>query len=121
MSEDPNEAVDCIFCSIAAGTTPSESVAATTRVYAFRDLHPVAPTHVLIVPRRHLLDISAIDASHGELLGEMMTTAQQVAASEGIAETGYRLVFNIGRDGGRTVSHLHMHLLGGRRMTWPPG
>lgn len=121
MSEDPSEALGCLFCSIVAGRTPSESVAATTGVYAFRDLHPVAPTHVLIVPRRHLLDISAIDASHAELLAEIMTTAQQIATSEGIAESGYRLVFNIGADGGRTVSHLHMHLLGGRKMTWPPG
>ena len=112
---------DCLFCGIVAGDIPSTEVASTERTYAFRDLNPTAPTHVLVVPRDHIADAHEIEPSHGEVLAEMYTTAQQIAEAEGIAEGGYRLVLNVGDDAGNTVPHLHLHVIGGRRLGWPPG
>lgn len=111
----------CIFCRIAEGDIPSTEVASTARTYAFRDLDPKAPTHVLVIPRAHIENAAEVTAEHGDVLAEMLTTAQAVAAAEGIAASGYRLVFNVGEDSGNTVAHLHLHVLGGRRMGWPPG
>ena len=89
--------------------------------YAFHDLHPVAPVHVLVVPRQHIADAAELSPEHGPLLAEMVRSARTVAEQEGIVDSGYRLAFNIGRDSGTEVPHLHMHVLGGRKLGWPPG
>ena len=112
---------DCLFCRIVAGEVPSDEVASTERTYAFRDIQPAMPVHVLVVPREHVESADTITADHGDLLAEMMATAQQVARSEGLAERGYRLVLNVGEEAQNSVPHLHMHVLGGRPMEWPPG
>jgi histidine triad (HIT) family protein len=113
---------DCIFCRIAAGEIPAKEVARTDFAVAFHDLNPQAPTHVLVVPRQHLANAAASDSDEGErVVGRTLRLAVQVAARLGLAEKGYRLVMNVGPDGGQSVAHLHVHLLGGRRMTWPPG
>jgi len=112
---------DCLFCAIVAGVLPSTEVLSTDLVYAFRDLHPVAPTHVLVVPREHIVDAAHITADHGEVLAEMFEVARQVARADGLAERGSRLVLNIGPDSGNSVAHVHLHVLGGRRLGWPPG
>jgi histidine triad (HIT) family protein len=112
---------DCLFCRIVAGELASDAVASTERTYAFRDIQPAMPVHVLVVPREHVESAATVTPAHGDLLAEMMATAQQVARSEGLAERGYRLVFNVGQDAQNSVPHLHMHVLGGRPMAWPPG
>lgn len=114
---------DCLFCRIVAGEQPADVVAETSRTVAFRDINPAAPVHVLVVPRDHVDNAANIDAGHGEDLAEMLVTARKVAEAEGIAtpERGYRLVFNVGPDALNSVPHLHLHVLGGRSMGWPPG
>jgi histidine triad (HIT) family protein len=112
---------DCLFCKVVAGEVPSEEVASTERTYAFRDIKPTAPTHVLVVPRDHVVSAAEVGPEHADLLAEMVATAQGVAASEGIAERGYRLVLNVGDDALNSVPHLHLHVIGGRRLGWPPG
>jgi histidine triad (HIT) family protein len=112
---------DCLFCKIIDGSIPSSEVAGSPNTYAFRDISPVAPTHVLVIPREHITNAADLQSSHGELLAEMVTTAQAVAASEGVAASGYRLVFNVGDDAGNLVPHLHLHVIGGRPLGWPPG
>ena len=112
---------DCIFCRIVAGELPSDEVASTGRTYAFRDIQPVLPVHVLIVPKEHIESADTVTAEHAGVLAEMMDTAQSVARAEGLAERGYRLVLNVGEDAQNSVAHLHMHLVGGRPMEWPPG
>lgn len=113
--------VDCLFCAIVAGEIPSTEVDSSEHTYAFRDINPGAPSHVLIVPREHIVDAAAVAAEHAEVLAEMFATAQRVAEAEGLSERGYRLVFNVGQDSGNSVPHLHLHVLGGRTMAWPPG
>lgn len=115
-----SQAADCLFCRILSGELPSEEVAAGERTYAFRDISPAAPTHVLVIPRQHIADAAALQAGHGELLGEMFSLANKVAEIDGLAG-GYRLVLNVGDDSGNSVPHLHLHVLGGRSMDWPPG
>jgi histidine triad (HIT) family protein len=112
---------NCPFCRIAAGTLPSTQIYSDAEVVAFRDLHPAAPTHVLIIPRWHIPDVSAADAEDGALLVALVRAANAIARQEGIAESGYRLVWNVGPDAGQSVFHLHLHLLGGRPFGWPPG
>lgn len=112
---------DCLFCRIVAGEAPAREVASTERTYAFRDISPAAPTHVLVVPRQHIDDAGAVGPEHAETVAEMLTTAQAVARSEGVADSGYRLVLNVGADALNSVGHLHLHVIGGRRMGWPPG
>ena len=110
---------DCLFCRIVREEIPSAKVAETAECIAFRDIAPKAPVHVLIIPRTHYGSLDEVpDAS---VVGAMSMLAQQVARSEGIADSGYRCVINTGADGAQTVGHLHMHLLGGRRLGWPPG
>jgi histidine triad (HIT) family protein len=112
---------DCLFCKIAAGAIPADRVAETTHVLAFRDIQPQAPTHVLLIPRAHVADsAAAIGAGHAALLAEMFELAAKIAADEGLVR-GWRLVTNVGEDGGQSVGHLHLHLLGGRVLRWPPG
>ncbi len=105
---------DCLFCKIVAGEIPSTSVLDRASVYAFRDIAPAAPVHVLIVPKRHIGDVRDVRSEDGEVLVEMHQAANDIAASEGIAESGYRLIFNVGPDAGQTDFHLHMHLVGGK-------
>ncbi|MDQ1375245.1 MAG: histidine triad family protein [Actinomycetota bacterium] len=112
---------DCIFCKIVAGDVPSEQVAESERTYAFRDLQPTAPTHVLVIPREHIENAGAVTIEHAPVMEEMLRTAQEVARAEGVADSGYRLVFNVGDDALNSVPHLHLHVIGGRRMGWPPG
>jgi histidine triad (HIT) family protein len=112
---------ECIFCRIVAGELPSDEVTSSELTYAFRDINPAMPHHVLVVPRDHIESADTVRAEHGAILAEMMETAQRVARQEGIAERGYRLVLNVGDDALNSVAHLHMHVLGGRRMDWPPG
>ncbi len=109
----------CLFCRIVRGELPVAFVAQNEHAVAFRDINPQAPLHVLIVPKRHLPSLA--EASDSMELGAMALLAAQVARTEGFAETGYRTVMNTGADGGQTVLHLHLHLLGGRAMGWPPG
>ncbi len=112
---------DCIFCKIAAGEIPSEFVYEDDQVVGFRDLNPQAPTHVLLIPRRHIATLNELRPEDEALVGHLYTAAAEVARREGLAEAGYRTVINCNADGGQTVFHLHLHLLGGRRMSWPPG
>lgn len=114
---------DCVFCAIVAGQLPSTAVAESELAYAFRDLQPQAPTHVLVVPRTHVESAAALTDETVHLLGECLLLAQRVAALEGIdaPERGYRLVLNVGPDANMSVPHLHLHVLGGRAMGWPPG
>lgn len=112
---------DCLFCRIVAGEVPASEVASTERTYAFRDISPAAPTHVLIVPRHHIDNADVVGPEHADTVAELLTTAQAVARAEGVAESGYRLVLNVGPDALNSVAHLHLHLIGGRRMEWPPG
>ena len=112
---------DCLFCAIVAGEIPATKVLETDRILAFRDINPQAPTHVLVVPKTHYPDVAALAAADAALLGEVIDAVQQVAVADGVAETGYRVVFNTGADAGQTVLHVHGHLLGGRVFTWPPG
>jgi len=112
---------DCLFCAIAAGTIPAAEVLATDGVLAFRDISPQAPTHVLVIPREHYPDVAALAAGDAALLHEIITQAHQAAVAEGISDSGYRVVFNTGRDGGQEVAHVHAHVLGGRSLRWPPG
>jgi histidine triad (HIT) family protein len=113
-------AADCIFCRIVAGTIPATKVFEDERCLAFRDLHAVAPTHVLVIPKEHIASSAHAVESHEALLGHLMLIAAKVAEQEGLSN-GFRLVANTGADGGQTVDHLHLHVLGGRAMHWPPG
>jgi histidine triad (HIT) family protein len=113
--------VGCLFCAIAAGDIPSTQVHADDLVVAFRDLAPRAPTHILLIPREHVASAADLTEAHGPLLGRLFTVAAEIARREGIAEDGYRLTSNVGRWGGQTVDHLHVHLMGGRPFDWPPG
>jgi histidine triad (HIT) family protein len=112
---------DCLFCQIVAGEIPSKPVAQSDRAYAFYDIAPQAPVHVLVISREHITSADEIASTHGGIVDDMILLAQEVVEIEGIRDRGYRLVFNIGADGQMSVPHLHMHVLGGRRMEWPPG
>ncbi len=112
---------DCLFCKIVAGEIPSRPALSTPRTYAFYDINPAAPVHVLVVPRLHITSAAEIEPEHGDILAEMFTSAQQIAAAEGIADDGYRLVFNVGKHALNSVPHLHLHVVGGHQMGWPPG
>ena len=112
---------DCLFCSIVAGDVSADVVHDGERVLAFRDIGPQAPVHVLIVPKEHVASLADAADGHRELLGEILLVARDVALAEGVAEAGFRTVVNTGRDGGQSVGHLHLHLLGGRTLGWPPG
>lgn len=109
---------DCLFCKIVAGDIPSTPVHQTETTYAFRDLHPIAPTHVLVVPRSHHPNAAALAAAEPATAADLLTSAASVADQEGLS--GYRLVFNTGEDGGQTVFHAHLHVIGGEKLTWPP-
>ena len=111
---------DCLFCQIVAGEVPSDRVYEDDAVIAFRDINPRAPTHILVIPRRHVPDAQHLTDADGELLARLFGAVRTLAAEAGL-ESGYRVVTNVGPDAGQTVFHLHLHLLGGRSMGWPPG
>jgi len=110
---------DCLFCKIIAGEIPATKVAETDRFLAFRDISPQAPTHVLVIPKRHMASLN--DATDAEELGQLLLVARDVAKTEGHAEAGYRVVLNTNAGAGQTVFHIHAHVLGGRALGWPPG
>lgn len=113
-------AADCIFCRIVSGSIPATKVYEDDACLAFRDLHPVAPTHVLVIPKEHIASAAHAMEAHAGLLGHLMLAAARVAEAE-TQSNGFRIVVNTGTDGGQTVDHLHLHVLGGRAMHWPPG
>jgi len=111
----------CIFCKIIAQQAPSEMLYHDDLVTAFRDIHPVAPTHVLIVPNKHITSINALSPNDERIMGHLFTIAKQIAKDEEIDQTGYRMIINTGYDGGQVIYHLHLHLIGGRPMRYPMG
>lgn len=112
---------DCLFCRIIAGEVPGDFVHQDDLVVAIRDISPKAPTHLLLMPRKHVVSASDLTEAHGPMLGRLFTVAAQLARDAGIAEGGFRLVTNAGPGAGQSVPHLHFHLMGGRAMGWPPG
>lgn len=112
---------DCLFCKILDGEIPAELIYESDTAVAFRDVNPQAPTHVLVIPRKHIATINDIEQDDQEIIGSLYTAAREVAAKEGIADDGYRAVMNCGEGAGQTVFHIHLHVLGGRQMGWPPG
>ena len=112
---------DCIFCKIIAGEIPGDIVYQDDDVLAFRDLNPQAPTHILVIPKEHIATTNDIQPAQAELAGKLILAAQHIAGEEGIAESGYRTVLNCNAGAGQTVFHIHLHLLGGRPLGWPPG
>ena len=112
---------DCIFCKIAAGDIPSDKVYEDDTVVAFRDINPQAPTHILVIPREHIATINDLQPQDEAIVGRMYGAVREIAAREGVAEAGFRTVFNCNEAGGQVVFHIHLHLLGGRMMHWPPG
>ena len=111
----------CIFCQIIAGKSPSQMLYQDEQASAFRDIHPVASTHILVVPNRHLDSVNDLSPEDETLVGHLFTVARQLARQEGVDQTGYRLIVNTGSHAGQVVSHLHMHLIGGQRMRFPMG
>ena len=112
---------DCLFCKIVAGQIPCTEVYSDENILAFRDIDPQAPTHILVIPRRHITGLSDLSDADSEMIGNLTTSATRIAAGEGLDQKGYRFVINNGQDGGQTVGHLHLHILGGRALAWPPG
>jgi histidine triad (HIT) family protein len=113
--------MSCLFCKIVAKEIPAQIVFENDHVLAFKDIHPAAPTHALVIPKRHIVGIRDATPEDAALLSEMMTAARAIAEDLGVGESGYRLVVNQGADAGQSVFHMHLHVLGGRKMAWPPG
>ncbi len=112
---------DCLFCKIVQGAVPSKKVLETETVYAFHDIDPKAPVHILLIPKKHIRSAQTLSHDDASVVGDIHLAAQEAAQAAGIAEDGYRIVTNVGDHGHQTVHHLHYHLLGGRQMLWPPG
>ena len=112
---------DCLFCKIILKEIPSDVVYENNHILAFRDINPQAPTHIMIIPKEHISTLNKLEKIHQALAGEILLASALLADCEGIAKSGYRTVFNCNKNGGQTVYHIHLHLLGGRKMTWPPG
>ena len=113
--------MDCLFCKIINGQIPSSKVYEDELVYAFRDIEPQAPVHILIIPKEHIASANDLNDRNCAIVGHIFSVAAKIAKSEGIEKGGYRIVNNCGADGGQTVGHLHFHMLGGRSLAWPPG
>jgi len=113
--------MDCLFCRIIAGQIPATKVFENERIVAFNDIAPAAPMHVLIVPREHIATTGHLEPRHDTLIGEMQRAAADLAAARGYAERGFRTIFNCNADAGQTVFHVHLHVLAGRKLAWPPG
>jgi len=111
---------DCLFCKIVAGAIPAKRIYEDDLALAFADINPQAPTHLLVIPKLHIASTAHVEESHAPLLGYLLAKAAHIAREAGLSN-GYRMVINNGDDGGQTVAHLHVHILGGRRMNWPPG
>ena len=112
---------DCIFCRIAARQIPASIVYEDDRVLAFNDTNPQGPTHILLIPKRHIATLNDLTSADDGIVGELVRRASAIAADRGISAGGYRVLFNTNRDAGQTVFHIHLHLIGGRTLTWPPG
>ena len=112
---------DCIFCKIIDGDIPSQKIYEDDDVFAFKDLNAQAPLHVLIIPKKHILTINALETNDADVVGKLYLAAKKIAADKGYADDGYRVVMNCGESAGQTVFHIHLHLLAGRNLTWPPG
>ncbi|MBL8025467.1 MAG: histidine triad nucleotide-binding protein [Fibrobacteres bacterium] len=112
---------DCLFCKIINGDIPAKKIHETPELLVFHDIAPKAPFHALVIPKKHITSLNELTVDDEKLIGSLFTAAKKVAADGAFAEKGYRVVFNCGADGGQTVGHLHMHLLGGRSLEWPPG
>ena len=112
---------DCLFCKIIAGDIPSNKVYSDDEIYAFHDISPAAPTHILVIPKKHISAVNEANPEDQGLLGHLLLKSNEIAEQQGLAEKGFRYVINTGGDGGQTVSHLHLHILGSRKMSWPPG
>ena len=113
--------LDCLFCKIIDGKISSDIVYENEHVLAFNDINPIAPTHILIIPKEHISTLNDIEEKNTQIMGEMFLAAKKIASDKGISESGYRVVFNCNQDGQQTVFHIHLHLIAGRQMTWPPG
>ncbi len=111
----------CLFCNIVAGKIPCTEVHGDENFLAFRDIDPKAPTHILVIPRRHIASLADLQAGDRDIMGDLMLVGKKIAAAEGLQERGYRFVINCGEEGGQTVGHIHLHILGGRSLQWPPG
>ncbi len=112
---------DCLFCKMVAGDIAPDTVYEDEHVLAFRDINPQAPMHVLVIPKRHISTLNDLDDNDAQLIGQLALAAAKIADQEGVADAGYRAVMNCNVDGGQTVFHIHMHVLAGRQLTWPPG
>lgn len=112
---------DCLFCRIVAGEIPSDCLFSDDDLYAFRDVKPCAPHHILIIPKKHITSLAHLETDDEAIMGKLLLRASRIAEQENFASNGYRCVINTGDDGGQTVSHLHLHIVAGRQMTWPPG
>ena len=112
---------ECLFCKIRDGEIPGDIVYENDHVLAFNDINPVAPTHILIIPKEHISTLNDLEENHTQTMGELILAAKKIAESKGFSEAGYRTVFNCNEDGQQTVFHIHLHLIGGRQMSWPPG
>jgi histidine triad (HIT) family protein len=121
MAEDRSFRPDCLFCRIVRGELPSKTVFDGEDVLAFHDIAPRSPTHILVIPKVHIASAADLREDDGPLLGRLFAATAAIAREQGLADDGYRLVSNVGRWGGQTVDHLHIHLMGGRSFTWPPG
>ena len=113
--------MDCLFCRILAGEIPADIIYESDTTVAFRDINPQAPTHVLVIPRQHIATINDIEPGDAAIVGSLYTAAKEIAAAEGVAEDGYRAVMNCNEGAGQSVFHIHLHVLGGRPLGWPPG
>ena len=112
---------ECLFCKIRDGEIPGDIVYENNYVLAFNDINPVAPTHILIIPKEHISTLNDLEENHTQTMGELILAAKKIAESKGFSEAGYRTVFNCNENGQQTVFHIHLHLIGGRQMSWPPG
>ena len=113
--------VDCLFCIIINREIPRDIIYENEHILAFNDINPVAPVHILIIPKEHISTLNDIDENHTQTMGELFLAAKAIASKEGLSDSGYRTVFNCNKDAQQTVFHIHLHLIGGRKMTWPPG
>jgi histidine triad (HIT) family protein len=112
---------DCLFCKVIGGEIPAKRVYEDDSIFAFEDINPQAPTHILIIPKEHYASLKEVRETEKDLLGNILLKAKELAQDKGLEDSGYRIVLNTGRDSGQAVFHIHFHLLGGRRMSWPPG
>ena len=112
---------DCLFCKIIDGEIPGDIVYENDNVLAFKDINPIAPVHILVIPKEHIATLNDLEEKHTQTMGELFLAAKKIASEKGFSESGYRTVFNCNKDAQQTVFHIHLHLIAGRQMTWPPG